>query len=147
MLRILTVSVLCWMVCDHGKDILGCFVVCLLDPRSAPYTYIVSSDIPYLGLLKAPLFCFFLWGKGVLSSWSVNLSKSFCLRWRLEAGRWRPVLPRLHIYRFFSWYFSFALLFKADDRKAVLALMTQQLPVSFSAVGLVFEDLSEHSDS
>ena len=74
------------MVCDHGKDILGCFVVCLLDPRSAPYTYIVSSDIPYLGLLKAPLFCFFLWGKGVLSSWSVNLSKSFVSdgAWRLE---------------------------------------------------------------
>lgn len=76
------------MVCDHGKeDILGCFVVCLLDPRSAPCTYIVSSDIPYLGLLKASLFCFFLRGKGVLSSWSVSLSKSFCLRWLLEVGR------------------------------------------------------------
>lgn len=70
--------------------------------------------------------------RGVVLLVSVRLSKSFCLRWHLEAGKWRSVLPSLQIYWFFSCYFSFARLFKADDRQALLVLMTQQLSVSSS---------------
>ena len=93
--------------------------------------------------------------RGVVLLVSVSLSKSFGLRWHLEAGKWRSVLPGLQIYWFFSSYFSFAHLFKADDRQALLVLMTQQLSVSSSPRALclntcqstVVDDKSCVSDS